>query len=147
MSKLEEADIDVSGNIGNILESITSVRRLSLHLSLSSGKELVYRPGIVFSQLEHVNLSIKTNNWSKLLVWLLGNSPKLRALNLYLGIFSIFEVYEPVTWSSVPECLLRSLETLEFSGYGGSQEEIDFLSFFFRHASCLKSYSITNYVP
>ncbi|CAA7047950.1 unnamed protein product [Microthlaspi erraticum] len=145
MPKLEEADIHVLGNIGSILESITSVRRLSL--GCNGPKEFVHRAGIVFNQLEHLNLSIYTHNWSDFLVWMLGHSPKLRALNLSVGRFPQFAVYQPVKWSSVPECLLRSLETFEFKDYTGTQEQRDFLSFFFKHASCLRSASIIRHVP
>ncbi|CAA7047949.1 unnamed protein product [Microthlaspi erraticum] len=108
MPILEEAYIEVLRTMEKILESVTSVRRLSL--------ESVSR------------FSLGPKEW-------------------YLTC----KEYEPVDLknkeSTVPECLLRSLETFEFSSYMQTQEEIDFLSFFFKHASCLKSTPITDYVP
>ncbi|CAA7024545.1 unnamed protein product [Microthlaspi erraticum] len=146
MPKLEEADIEVRKGIEKILESITSVRRLSLRSWFSSAEESVYRAGIVFSQLEHLMLCIHSKYWSKLLIWLLRNSPKLRVLNVYVIRGSL--EYDPVDWknieSSIPECFLRSLETFEFEGMG-TQEERDFWRIFFKHASCLKSTSINGH--
>ncbi|CAA7047959.1 unnamed protein product [Microthlaspi erraticum] len=146
MPKLEEADIEVTEDIETILEPITSVRRLSLNPWFSCAGEFAYPVGIVFSQLEHLKLCICSENWSTLLLWLLGISPKLRVLNVYVDGDPTFEKFDPVIWknkqSSAPECLLSSLEIFEFRGFMGTQEERDFLSFFFKHASCLKSTSI-----
>ncbi|CAA7047962.1 unnamed protein product [Microthlaspi erraticum] len=143
MPNLEEADIEVMRDTEEILESITSVRRLSFYQPFNTARESVYRAGIVFDQLEHLKLCIYKTNWSKLLVWLLGNSPNLRVLKLNGERDSKFEEYEPVGWEnehiSVPECLLRSLETFEFKGDKGTQEERDFLSFLGKHACFLKS--------
>ncbi|CAA7047961.1 unnamed protein product [Microthlaspi erraticum] len=144
MPKLEEADIYVMQGFNKFLESIISVKRLSLRVIRNSP---ITSSGIVFSQLEHLKLCICSDNWSKLLVWLLRKSPKLRVLNLYVDQrYRHYMEYEPVDWEnehiSVPECLLRSLETFEFKDYMGTQEEIYFLSFFFKHASCLTSTSV-----
>ncbi|CAA7053264.1 unnamed protein product [Microthlaspi erraticum] len=143
MTKLEEAEIDVKKDIEKILELITFVRRLRLRASsFNSVEEFVYPAGIVFNQLEHLKLDVCNDYWSKFLIWLLGNSPKLRVLILYVYWRPIREKYELGNWeskqSSVPECFLRSLETFEYSGYMGKQEEKDFLSFVFKHACCLK---------
>ncbi|CAA7047970.1 unnamed protein product [Microthlaspi erraticum] len=146
MPKLEEADIAVVTNIEKVLKSVKSARRLSLRPMFCSKEETVDRAGIVFSQLEHLKLCICRENWSKLLLWLLRNSPKLRVLNLFVDTWPRFDAYEPVDLknkeSPVPECLLSSLETFEFAGFRERQEETDFLSFFFKHAFCLKSTSV-----
>lgn len=42
--------------------------------------------GTVFHQLEDLKLCILREDWSKVLVWLLRNSPKLRVLNLYTDV-------------------------------------------------------------
>ncbi|CAA7060074.1 unnamed protein product, partial [Microthlaspi erraticum] len=102
----------------------------------------VYSVSTIFNQLEHLKFGIYSDDWSKLLIWLLGNSPKLRVLNISIDHDPELDVYEPVTWSSVPECLLKTLETFEFKDYMATQEERDFLSFFFKHACCLTSTSI-----
>ncbi|EFH40734.1 hypothetical protein ARALYDRAFT_495760, partial [Arabidopsis lyrata subsp. lyrata] len=121
MPELEEADINVKQNIEKLLVSITSVKRLSLQVGFRINKETVYRNGIVFNRLENLKLCICNDDWSKLLVQLLKDSPNLRVLNLLVDDYpSIYGEYEPVRWknnkSSVPKCLLNSLETFEFAG-------------------------------
>ncbi|KAH0866391.1 hypothetical protein HID58_083602 [Brassica napus] len=150
MPKLEEADIDVASSLDELLGSMTSVKRLSLRQFFNRDDESVLTVGAVFNQLEHVKLSFYSDDWSKLLVWLLRISPKLRELNIYVDQNdSQFQYYTPVEWnnrSSVPECLQNTLETFKFEEFMGTQEEGDFLSFFFKNASCLKSTSITDRV-
>ncbi|CAH2058628.1 unnamed protein product [Thlaspi arvense] len=136
MPQLEEAEIFVFEGVQQFVKAITSVKRLSV--------ESMYRSGVVFDQLEQLNLIRCDDYWSKLLVRLLKNSPKLRTLNL--SLHEGFIQSEPISWSieqsSIPKCLLKSLETFEFAGYKGNAEERDFLSFIFKHARCLKSSSI-----
>ncbi|CAA7062551.1 unnamed protein product [Microthlaspi erraticum] len=145
MPKLEEAYIDVLQDLEKLLEAVTCVKRLSLRRLLYSRDETVYRAGVVFNQLEHLKLGLCNDYWSMLLVRLLKDSPKLRVLSLYVHD-PCFEGYERIRWddkqSSVPKCLLKSLETFEFKGYMGRPEERDFLGFLFRNARCLKSTSI-----
>ncbi|CAA7047966.1 unnamed protein product [Microthlaspi erraticum] len=139
--------------IGN---ECSSDGRLSLRPLFYCAEETVDRAGIVFNQLEHLKLCIYSEDWSKsgaelekvckgVKSWELRNSPKLRVLNLFVDMWPQFDAYERVTWknkrSSVPECLLRSLKTFQFAGFSGTQEEKDFLSFFFKHASCLKVFN------
>ncbi|CAA7047964.1 unnamed protein product [Microthlaspi erraticum] len=150
MPKLEEADIDVLLDIEKILKSVKSAKRLSLRPMFYSAEESMYGAGIVFSQLEHLKICIFSKNWSKMLLWLLRNSPKLRVLNLYVDRDPYFDPHETVKLkkkrtnkrSSVPQCLLSSLGTFEFVGFMGRQEEREFVSFVLEHASCLKSTSI-----
>ena len=62
----------------------------------------------VFNQLEHVKLSFYSDDWSKLLVWLLRNSPKLRELNIYVDVSLLiycFSANECSMWRS-PESYL-----------------------------------------
>ncbi|CAH2036032.1 unnamed protein product [Thlaspi arvense] len=150
MPMLEEADIIVVHDVEKFLDSITSVKRLSLRVIFTLEEEYAYRPGIVYNQLEHLKLCIYSEDWSKLAVWMLRNSPKLRVLNLYVDPSpQFYHEYHPIKWKnsrrSVPECFRKSLEYLEFVGYMGTQEERDFLSFFFKHACCLKSTSIIDF--
>ncbi|KAL0732694.1 hypothetical protein Bca4012_008903 [Brassica carinata] len=57
MPKLEEADIDVSQSLDEILGSMTSVKRLSLRQFFNRDDERsVLIVGAFFSQLEHVKL-------------------------------------------------------------------------------------------
>ncbi|ESQ30918.1 hypothetical protein EUTSA_v10011562mg [Eutrema salsugineum] len=153
MPMLEEVDIDVVQDFEKLLESVTSVKRLSLRVVSNLEEEFLSRVGIVFNQLERFKLCICSEHWPKFLVRLLRKSPKLRVLNLYIDTSVERYDYHPVQWknmwknerrSSVPECLSTSLETLEFARYCGTQEERDFMSFFFEHVRCLKSISITD---
>ncbi|CAA7047975.1 unnamed protein product [Microthlaspi erraticum] len=84
MVKLEEADIDVVEDVEKILQSVTSVRRLSLRALCNSPQEFVYPVGIVFNQLQHLKLCICRKDWSSLLILFLENSPKLQVLKLYV---------------------------------------------------------------
>lgn len=45
-----------------------------------------YGAGIIFDQLEHLKMSIRSNYWSKLLFRLLKDSPSLRVLNLKVAV-------------------------------------------------------------
>ncbi|XP_010465875.1 PREDICTED: putative FBD-associated F-box protein At5g56700 [Camelina sativa] len=156
MPELEEASIILTGDTEKdterLLKSITNVKRLSLSMTLNSGKGNVYPDGIVFSQLETLELYICSQNWSKLLVNLLKDSPNLRVLHLVVDHSQFKETrgeYEPVSSSnnqgSVPTCFLNSLETFKFEGYNSvEQEDRDLLSFIFKHACCLKSTSVVH---
>ncbi|CAN8253418.1 unnamed protein product [Cochlearia groenlandica] len=146
MPNLEEANIWVDKDIGELVEAITCVKRLSLTIHVIDAELCKYRSGIVFDQLEVLEIcSLGYDNWSKLVIRFLKDSPKLRILKLYVSNEG-FDDYKGITWSdepsSVPICLIESLETLEFEGYEGRPEERDFLSFIFKHARCLKSPSI-----
>ncbi|XP_020890802.1 putative FBD-associated F-box protein At5g56700 [Arabidopsis lyrata subsp. lyrata] len=139
MRKLEEAVIDVEQNPEKLLISVTSVKRLILRP--------VYHAGIVFKQLEYLRLHICNDDWSKLLVQLLQDSPKLLILNIFAYTrYPWLGEWEPCSWnieqSSVPECLLESLETFEFSGYTGRPEESDFFSFILKNARYLNSFLV-----
>lgn len=46
--------------------------------------------------------------------------------------------------NSVPECVLSSLETLEWVEYKGTEEEKEVVAFIFRSASCLKKATISS---
>ncbi|CAA7059618.1 unnamed protein product [Microthlaspi erraticum] len=139
MPKLEEADV-----FNDFLGSNKYVKRLSLKLIYNNEEETMYRDGIVFARLEHLKLTIRKENWSELLVRLLNDSPKLRILDLSVFNYNS-KGYERINWSkelsSVPTCLLKSLETVEFKGYKGRAAERDFLRFISKNARCLKSKS------
>ncbi|EOA14657.1 hypothetical protein CARUB_v10027921mg [Capsella rubella] len=82
MPKLEEVEITtgLSSGIKNLLEHVISAKRLSLCI-IDQSAEAVYGDGIVFKELEHLKFCIvNAYRWSKLLLWLLKASPKLRDL-------------------------------------------------------------------
>ncbi|KAJ0234985.1 F-box domain-containing protein [Hirschfeldia incana] len=145
--RLEEADIIVKKDLGEFLESVTSVKRLSLLVLLfNNEEESMYCSCIVFNQLQRLKLSIYSGDWSGLLFRLLSDSPKLRVLNLDCSQYDEYEYYGRISredeGSVVPNCLLETLETFEFTGCKGRPQERKFLSFFFKSARCLKSTSI-----
>lgn len=120
MPNLEEADICVEDDVQNLLDHVTSVKRLSLRVSydfLERVKSVflflifinfqslirflrskirfpfyclcvqyMYDDGIFFSRLEHLKLCISFDNWSKLLIQLLHDSPNLKVLNLEVSV-------------------------------------------------------------
>lgn len=46
--------------------------------------------------------------------------------------------------SSVPECMVSSLETLEWVNYEGTEEEKELVAFILRTGSCLKNVTISS---
>lgn len=149
MPLLEEADIAVKYELHVFLESVTSVKSLSIKVLFNNEEESMYCSCIVFNQLQHLKLSICSDDWSKLLFRLLKDSPKLRVLNLDCpSRYPRFHEYEyertsrDSEWSVIPNCLLKTLETFEFKGCMGRPEQRDFLCFFFKNARCLNSTSI-----
>ncbi|CAA7062557.1 unnamed protein product [Microthlaspi erraticum] len=124
-----------------IFGSISSVKQLEL--CLPSSKE--YPVGTVFHNLVYLMLCTCETEWLNLLLCLLRDSPKLKFLR--------FEQYHPIRpseerpcWSepsSVPECVVSSLETLEWVKYEGGEEEKEAVAFILRNARCLKKATIS----
>ncbi|XP_013619465.1 PREDICTED: putative FBD-associated F-box protein At5g56700 [Brassica oleracea var. oleracea] len=130
MPKLEEADIAVKYGLQEFLESVTSVKRLSIIVLFNNEEESMYCSCIVFNQLQRLKLSICNDDWSKLLFRFLKDSPKLRVLNLdRASRYQRFDEYEyertswDNEWSVTPNCWLKTLETFEFSGCKGRPQE------------------------
>uniref|UniRef100_A0A1J3HKJ6 Putative FBD-associated F-box protein n=1 Tax=Noccaea caerulescens TaxID=107243 RepID=A0A1J3HKJ6_NOCCA len=144
MANIVEADIDIidrNSHPGKILSSLVSVKRLNLCLGIS--KE-AYPVGTVFHSLVHLRLCTCETEWLNLLMCLLGDSPKLKSLKLRQrhGLQDLRPCWtEP---SSVPECLLSSLETFTWERYEGTQEEKEVAAFILRSASCLKKVTISS---
>ncbi|KAH0906604.1 hypothetical protein HID58_038431 [Brassica napus] len=138
MPNLIEAYIDVEfPNIRSLIESITSVKRLEICL------EVLYEEGIVFSQLEHLKLCRCKDCTSNLLVRLLKDSPNLRVLDLYEMIDHYYCGIIP--WnppSTVPACMLSSLQIFKWSAYSGVPGERDLAIYMLKNASQLKTATI-----
>ncbi|EOA12414.1 hypothetical protein CARUB_v10027746mg [Capsella rubella] len=120
MPKLEEAEITAGYNIRRLLELVTSVKRLSIAISLDEFAEAAEyndEHGIVFNELQHLKFHINHAYCSKVLYWLLIASPKLRNLELREPI-SRDHMGTLVCWKhfSVPQCLLSSLQTFKWRG-------------------------------
>ncbi|KAL0773417.1 hypothetical protein Bca101_038568 [Brassica carinata] len=144
MPNVVEAYVDVTHSHPRmILGSITSVKRL--YLCLSNSKDL-YPDDTLFHRLVHLTLCTCETEWLNLLVSMLRDSPSLRALKLeqYHGLPAH---HLRASWnepSSVPVCLLSSLETLEWVNYEGTEEEKEVVGFMFRNGSCLKKVAISS---
>ncbi|XP_020869801.1 putative FBD-associated F-box protein At5g56410 [Arabidopsis lyrata subsp. lyrata] len=147
MPKLEEAQIFTAGhNIKKLLQSLTSVKLLSLLVAEDNTAETVYGDDVVFNKLEHLNFGIRNTFWSKLLFWLLNASPKLRDFK-FSDQYSRVTMDTLVWWnqlSSVPQCLLSSLQTFEWSGdFFLSVQGKDVAKYILRNSCFLKTATIT----
>ncbi|KAF3549650.1 hypothetical protein DY000_02001937 [Brassica cretica] len=142
MPKLEEAYVELSFNpvyIDRFIGSITSVKRLTLCI------DDVYGDGFVFDQLEHLQLCTcdEQHTSGAVIVRLLKDSPNLRVLDLFK-----MEYHNPIglyTWnqpSTVPECILSSLQTFKCSGYSGRPGERDLVIYILKNANHLKTATI-----
>ncbi|XP_010501782.1 PREDICTED: probable FBD-associated F-box protein At1g32375 [Camelina sativa] len=139
MPKMEKADIDIACFLpGKILGSITSVKHLSL--CLFSSKD-AYPPSCVFFSLVRLIICTCDTEWVNLLMFLLSSSPNSRALELE----QCYTREELACWSEpslVPECLLSSLENLEWENYEGTEVEKEVAVFILRNGNCLKKANI-----
>ncbi|CAN7095030.1 unnamed protein product, partial [Brassica rapa subsp. narinosa] len=139
MPNLIEAHLDVSlTHIKSLIGSITSVKRLTICSRFDEG--------FVFNRLEHLKVCICNDHSSNQLFRLLKSSSILQELNLFS-----MEDHEPQgmdDWnepSTVPECLLSSLQTLSWSTYTGEPQERDIVVYILKHALHLKTARIKSY--
>lgn len=140
MPALEEACVWItSGVTQKFLKPLTSVHRLSLWLSLS---EVMHPSGMIFNQLVHLDLYTLAEGWWDLLTCMLQDSPKLRFLKLTNRKLRSESKETPIGWrpsSSVPECLLSSIEAFVWIGYNGRQGDREMTTFVLKNATCLKT--------
>lgn len=123
----------------SIFGSITSVKRLSICSDTN-----MLNGGFVFNQLEHLKVCICTLYASAdQLIELLKASSKLKRLDI-----SFFYQHTPsgmVCWNeptTVPECILSSLQSFSWSKYRGEPEERDVVVYFLKHARHLETATI-----
>ncbi|CAN6994237.1 unnamed protein product [Brassica oleracea var. botrytis] len=125
-----------------MLSSLSSVKELEL--CLTSSKE--YPVGIVFHNLVHLTICTCETEWLNLLLCVLKDSPKLQGLRIE-QYHNIRTGEQRPCWkepSSVPGCVLTSLETLEWVKYEGTEEEKEAAAFIFRNARFLKKATISS---
>ncbi|KAL1204700.1 putative FBD-associated F-box protein [Cardamine amara subsp. amara] len=128
-----------------LLGCLTSAKHLSLCATSARQAFIEKSAGDKnLCQLEYLELC--TNCSSDWLCHLLRHSPKLRALRLdnqrHCGI--VREV--PAQWEqlcSVPECLLSSLETVEWIGYSGTEGEKEAAVYILEKAIHLKKMTLS----
>ncbi|CAA7062579.1 unnamed protein product [Microthlaspi erraticum] len=121
-----------------LLGSIASVQQLGLCLSTSME---AYHEGRIYSRLVGLGLCTCQTEWLKLLMRLLKDSPKLRLVKLD-QCHKIKSGHLRPCWSEpsyVPECLKSSLETFEWAGYEGREEEKQLVRFILGNSSRLKT--------
>ncbi|KAJ4875391.1 putative FBD-associated F-box protein [Raphanus sativus] len=124
----------LENNINKIVKaSISTVRPYTEQLIcyLSSAKRL----DLCF---EVSKICTCETEWLSLLMHMLNNSPNLRYLKLHMRC--IKSELRP-SWSeasSVPECLLNSLETLEWDDYEGKKEDKEVVAFILKNGFCLE---------
>ncbi|CAH8279858.1 unnamed protein product [Arabidopsis lyrata] len=99
--------------------------------------------GGIFCCLVHLKMCTCEPEWLELLMHVLKKSPKLRALKFEKcpgqGVVPCSPWMEP---SSVPDCLLSSLETVEWVMYKGTEEENEVVALILRSGSCLRKVTI-----
>ncbi|KAJ4905708.1 putative FBD-associated F-box protein [Raphanus sativus] len=146
MPNIVKARIDVFyGHSGKILGSITPVKHLCLCLS---SFEHSYPGGCVFHRLVNFTLCRCDKQWLNLLMCVLRDSPKLQTLKLDQHHSSRANQPKPSPCCSepslVPECLISSLETLEWVDYEGTKEEKEVVEFILRNGRCLRKVTISS---
>ncbi|XP_010438770.1 PREDICTED: F-box/FBD/LRR-repeat protein At4g26340-like [Camelina sativa] len=145
MPELVEANIAITrGVTQKFLRALTSVRHLSLCLSISKVR---CPSGMIFNQLVHLSLYTFAIRWWNLLTSMLQDSPKLRFLKLIDKHDSgLCGKETPIGWelpSSVPECILSSLEAFEWIGYKGRRGDRELATYVIKNAANLRTATFT----
>ncbi|KAG7563677.1 F-box-like domain superfamily [Arabidopsis suecica] len=140
-------DDDVSDIVfGNILGSLTSVKRLSLEISASL--EIKFPTGSIFSQLVSLELHTYEPEVWNLLSLMLDSSPILQVLKLIGKKYRRKDPVACMKWNQpkdVPECLLLHLETVVWKNYQGEIEvEKEVAKYILRNTSRLKKATFSN---
>ncbi|CAH8267946.1 unnamed protein product [Arabidopsis lyrata] len=145
--ELVEAEITEVSDITNenILESLTSAKRLSLYLS---PLKIKYPTGKIFYQLLSLELRTDEEEWWNLLSLMLDSSPKLQILKL-IDSRQYINKDLPVDWKwnqpkCVPECLLFHLEAFVWTRYEWQREdEKEVAKYILKNARLLKKATLS----
>ncbi|ESQ42736.1 hypothetical protein EUTSA_v10016035mg [Eutrema salsugineum] len=121
---------------GKLMKFLTSLEHLSIGLYPSMASHLTGTS--ISNRLLHLELNIYSDIHLNLLVRLLRDAPKLRALKLN-HVNSQFSLYTEDQPSSVPECLSFHLETLQWIGYERTLEERESAVYILKNAHRLKT--------
>ncbi|CAL9232309.1 unnamed protein product [Arabidopsis halleri] len=148
MPKLMEADIDVTfTDIKSLIGSITSVKQLTISSQVGNGD------GFIFNHLEHLTIYVWKEYSSHLLVQFLRDTPNLRELILISSLTDNYENNDMFFWhqpSTVPECMLSSLQNFTWSQYLGRPQDRDMAVYILKNACRLRTATIlanTRLVP
>ncbi|CAA7055541.1 unnamed protein product [Microthlaspi erraticum] len=142
MPKVLTASVDVGYFVpAKILGSIISVKHLDICLADSE-----YPFGSVFHSLVHLKICTCHPEWLELLMCLLRASPNVQALIMDQHHHELWDEDSRPSWtkpSSVPECVLSSLQTLWVADYEGTDVEKEMVAYILRNAKCLKKATIS----
>ncbi|KFK27049.1 hypothetical protein AALP_AA8G327700 [Arabis alpina] len=145
MPKLVEANVSVNlTKNGLLLKFLTLVKNLSIDLYPSMVLHLTDR--FVSNRLLYLEIDACYNIRSSLLLSLLKDLPKLRALKIYNTYPKSSVEAQPCLaseLSSVPECLSFHLETLQWIDYSGTRGEKEVAVYILKNARCLKTATIS----
>ncbi|KAG2328964.1 hypothetical protein Bca4012_021420 [Brassica carinata] len=138
MPFLVEAHLDVEiHELNSLIGSLTSVKRLSIC------SQTIFDEGFVFNQLEHLEVCVCSMLSPNQLVQLLNASSNLKRLDISLmdehESSGMDDWNEPTT---VPECILSSLQSFSWSKYTGEPHERDVVVYILKHARHLKTATI-----
>ncbi|KAF3575188.1 hypothetical protein F2Q69_00061909 [Brassica cretica] len=140
MPFLAEAYVDVNlPDTKSLIGSITSVKRLAICSKLMLDEDFV------FNQLEQLKVCSCTFFFSNRLFWLLKASSNLQGLYFSHMKDHDYSLQDMDDWnepSTVPECMLSSLQTLHWSTYTGEPRERDIAVYILKNARHLKTATI-----
>ncbi|CAG7880236.1 unnamed protein product [Brassica rapa] len=144
MPKLVEADVsvDMSKN-ENLLRVLSSVEHLVICLYPSMVLDLT--DSLIFNRLLHLELDVCNSFRSNLLLRLLKYFPNLQSLKLGRTYPKDTEdqLYCLVSeQGSVPKCLSIHLESIQWTGYGGTLDEREAAAYILKNAHRLKTATI-----
>nr|VDD57464.1 unnamed protein product [Brassica oleracea] len=156
MPYLIEAYVDCCcPDIYSLINSITYVKRLTICSVVNHFPFIISFYAIldglvtlVFNQLEHLEVCLCTVLFSNQLVQLLNASSKLKRLDISLmdvSSFMITLIFFMGMYVTVPECLLSSLQSLNWLEYTGEPQERDIVVYILKHARHLKTATITSF--
>ncbi|EOA32991.1 hypothetical protein CARUB_v10016321mg [Capsella rubella] len=148
MPKLVKAEIKIrQDDSKKLLRCLASAKHLSL--CVTSAKQLLTEKSVEnLCQLEYLELcTICSSDW---LCLLLKHSPKLRVLRLNNQRNCCGSSRKiRVKWEEpccVPECLVTSLETVEWIGYEGTETEKEVAIYILEKANHLKKMTISRHI-
>ncbi|KAF3497625.1 hypothetical protein DY000_02056213 [Brassica cretica] len=136
-----DIDVDLS-DIRGLIRSISSVKHLAICL------EAMLNEDFVFNQLEHLEVCICKEHSPNQLIRLLKASSNLQGLHLFLmedhHEHNPHDMYDWNQPSTIPECILSSLQSLSWSLYTGEPQQRDIVVYILKHALRLKTATITS---
>ncbi|KAL9286305.1 putative FBD domain, leucine-rich repeat domain superfamily, F-box-like domain superfamily [Arabidopsis thaliana] len=140
MPKLTVAYVDVrSTDLQSLIGSITSVKYLT------TSSKAMFGDGFIFNHLEHLTLRVWDDYSWNVLVQVLKDSPNLRELSCLSEMNDHHQNFGLFLWdqpSTVPECMLSSLQKFTWTEYLGRPEDRDIAVYILKNACRLRTATI-----